>query len=102
MKSLGLITLSVLALAAVNPARAMDAPPIYAKKCELCHSIGGVGGKKKDTGGKLDGVGSKRDEAWLRAYFKDPKSKVEKAKMPKVALSDEEWNSLVQYMLSLK
>ena len=102
MKSLGLLTLSVLALAAVNPARAMDAPPIYAKKCELCHSIGGVGGKKKNTGGKLDGVGSKRDEAWIRAYLEDPKSKIPDSKMKKLNISPEDTDAVVAYMMSLK
>jgi len=81
---------------------AADAPEIYTKKCKSCHSVGGVGGPMAKMGGALDGVGAKRDEAWLRAYFKDPKSKVENAKMPKISLTDEEWNSIVTYMLSLK
>ena len=81
---------------------AADAPEIYNKKCKSCHSVGGIGGPMAKMGGALDGVGAKRDEAWLRAYFKDPKSKVENAKMPKITLSDEEWNAIVQYMLSLK
>ena len=93
------ITLGLFALS--GPTWADDMPEIYKKKCEVCHSIGGVGGPKKDLGGPLDGVGSKRDEAWLRAYFKDPKSKIEKAKMPKMPLSDAEWDAAVQYMLSL-
>lgn len=92
--ALGLVGVAV-------PMWAGDPPEIYEKKCKVCHSIGGVGGPKKDVGGPLDGVGSKRDEAWLRAYFADPKSKIENAKMPKMPLSDAEWDAAVQYMLSL-
>ena len=83
-------------------ALAADGAAIYDKKCKSCHSIGGVGGPMAKTGGPLDGVGAKRDEAWLRAYFADPKSKVENAKMPKMNLTKEEWDAEVAYMLSLK
>ena len=50
---------------------ALDASALYDKKCKSCHSLGGVAGPMAKVGGPLDGVGSKRDEAWLRAYFKD-------------------------------
>jgi nitric oxide reductase subunit C len=79
-----------------------DGKALYDKKCKLCHAIGDDRGAKADLGGKLDGVGSKRDEAWLRAYLTDPKSKIEGAKMPKMKLSDAEMDALVKYMLSLK
>jgi len=78
------------------------APEVYEKKCKLCHSIKGEGGKLADKGGALDGVGSKRDAAWLEAYLRDPKSKMPDAKMPKMKLSDDELKALVDYMLSLK
>ncbi len=87
---------------AVASASAGDHPPLYKAKCELCHSIAGTGGLKKDLGGPLDGVGSNRDEAWLRAYFADPKSKIENAKMPKMPLTEAEWDEMVAYMLILK
>ena len=64
----------VALLTLVGTAGAADAPEIYKKKC---------------------------DETWLREYFKEPKSKVENAKMPKMPLSDAEWTAIVQYMLSL-
>lgn len=79
-----------------------DDAALYEKKCKVCHSIAGVAGAKADKGGPLDGVGSKHDEAWLRAYFADPKSKIEGAKMPKMNLNSEEWDAMVRYMLSLK
>jgi len=78
-----------------------DDAAVYEKKCKVCHSIAGVGGPKADKGGPLDGIGSKHDEAWLRAYFADPKSKIEGAKMPKMNLTAAEWDAVVRYMLSL-
>jgi cytochrome c2 len=91
----------VLVLAA-TAAGADEPPPLYKAKCELCHSIGGTGGLKKDLGGPLDSCGTVRDEAWLRAYFADPKSKIEGAKMPKMPLTPAEWDEMVAYMLTLK
>jgi nitric oxide reductase subunit C len=93
---------SAIVVLCTNAAWADDGAALYEKKCKVCHSIGGVGGPKKDLGGALDDVGTKRDEAWLRAYFKDPKSKIENAKMPKLPLSDADWDALVKYMLTLK
>ena len=81
---------------------AADGAAIYDKKCKACHSIGGVGGPMAKTGGPLDDVGSKHDEAWLRDFLKDPKSKMPNAKMPKISLSDEDFNAVVTYMQSLK
>ena len=78
------------------------APESYDKKCKLCHSIKGEGGKQAQKGGPLDGVGAKRDAAWLEAYLRDPKSKMPDAKMPKLKYSDDELKALVDYMLSLK
>ena len=92
----------MLATTCALPALAADAPESYDKKCKLCHSIKGDGGKQAEKGGPLDGVGSKRDAAWLEAYFRDPKSKMPDAKMPKLKYTDEELKALVDYMLSLK
>jgi nitric oxide reductase subunit C len=83
-------------------ARAEDGKALYDKKCKACHSIGDDKGKFADKGGALDHVGSKRDEAWLKAYIADPKSKMPDAKMPKLKLSPAELDAIVKYMLSLK
>jgi nitric oxide reductase subunit C len=81
---------------------AVDGKQVYEQKCQTCHSIGGVGGKMAKLGGPLDGVGSKRDATWLKEYFHDPKSKIADSKMPKLKLTDEEWDAVTQYVLSLK
>lgn len=98
-----LLTLSVALASLVGSVTwAADAPEVYTKKCELCHSINGQGGKKKDVGGPLDGVASKRDEAWLRAYIADPKSKLPESKMPKLNLAPADMDAAVKYLLTLK
>ena len=91
----------VLGTAGVAPAADDATLALYEKKCKVCHSIGDDAGKLADKGGPLDGVGSKRDEAWLRAYMADPKSKIDDAKMPKLALPPDEMDALVAYMLTL-
>jgi len=93
----------LIGLVVMTPAaRAEDAQALYDKKCQVCHSLKGVGGKMADKGGPLDGIGGKRDAAWLKAYFADPKSKIPDAKMPKLKLTPAEWDALVAYMLTLK
>jgi hypothetical protein len=42
------------------------------------------------------------DAPWLEKYFREPKSAIPDAKMPKLKYSDEEMKVLVDYMLSLK
>lgn len=73
-----------------------------AKKCMTCHSLGKEKGAMAQLGGPLDGVGSKRDAAWLKSYLPDPKSKIPDAKMPKQTLTDKELEDVVEYMLDLK
>ena len=102
MKTLSLVSVLVGLVVLGSTARAEDAQALYDKKCQVCHSIKGVGGKMADKGGALDGVGSKRDAAWLKAYFADPKSKIPDAKMPKLKLTPAEWDEMVAYMLTLK
>ncbi len=86
----------------MGPAWAVDAQQLYEKKCKLCHSIAGKGGKKMDVGGPLERVAGKRDEAWLKAYLAAPKSKIADSKMPKMKLSTEEMDALVAFLLALK
>jgi nitric oxide reductase subunit C len=96
------VGLAMVVTVGLVQAHAAGAPEAYDKKCKLCHSIKGEGGKQADKGGPLDGVGGKRDAAWLEAYLRDPKSKMPDAKMPKFKYTDDELKALVDYMLSLK
>jgi nitric oxide reductase subunit C len=101
MAAIGVICSSLL-IGRSASAEDVDGKALYDKKCKVCHSIGGDAGKMADKGGPLDGVGSKRDAAWLEAYLLDPKSKIENAKMPAMKYTDAEMAALVAYMLSLK
>lgn len=93
---------AVMIMVLSSPAWGVDAQDLYNKKCKVCHTLNGVSGPKAKVGGNLDGVGSKRDEAWLRAYFADPRSKIPESKMKKIKLSQEQWDALVQFMLQQK
>jgi len=79
-----------------------DAPEVFTKKCKTCHSVAGVAGPMAKLGGPLDGVGAKHDEAWLKAYIENPKSKMPESKMPALKLSADELNAVVSYVSSLK
>jgi nitric oxide reductase subunit C len=97
----GIIVLSGFLVLATS-AWATDAKELYDKKCQLCHSLAGEKGKKADLGGALDGVGAKHDEAWLREYLVNPKSKKPDSKMPKMTLSGEDLDALVKFMAAQK
>ena len=104
MRTLGVLAalLAVPLCTSRAQAGADEAKKLYDTKCKTCHSIGDDAGKMANVGGKLDGVGSKRDAAWLKAYIADPKSKMPEAKMPKIKLEPAQLDDLVAYMQSLK
>jgi len=85
-----------------TPCWAADGQAVYAKKCATCHSIAGKGGPMAKFGGPLDGVGGKRDKAYLDAWLKNPKAKKAKAKMPVPKIDDTERAAVVDYLLTLK
>jgi mono/diheme cytochrome c family protein len=106
----------ISALAAASLAVAQDAAQIekgksiYASanpKCSMCHSIAGQGNAKHP----LDGVGGKLSADDIKAWMRTPKEMAAKAKsegkppmMPyaKEKISDQDLDSLVAYLLSLK
>jgi len=69
------------------------------KKCAICHSIHGKGGK---IGGDLRDVGAKRDREWLHQFMKNPKALNPDVKMSKFRGSEEDLEALVGYLLSVK
>jgi len=70
-----------------------------AQKCQLCHSIGGVGNKKSP----LDGVGSKLSAEDIKKWIVTPKAMKPDTKMKAYPnLPEKDLNDLVAYMISLK
>jgi nitric oxide reductase subunit C len=69
-------------------------------RCDLCHKIGDKGGA---IGPELTHVGSKRDNLWLVAQIRDPKSHNPNTQMPAFPqIAEGEIHALVDYLLSLK
>jgi cytochrome c2 len=83
-------------------AGAPEGKALYEKQCKTCHSIAGEGGKMAALGGSLDGVAAKHDDAWLKAYLKDPKSQIPSAKMPKLSLTDQQIDDLIAHLKTAK
>jgi mono/diheme cytochrome c family protein len=70
-----------------------------AQKCQVCHSIAGVGNKKSP----LDGVGKKLSAEDIRKWIVSPKNMKADTKMkPYPNLPAKELDALVAYIASLK
>jgi mono/diheme cytochrome c family protein len=77
-----------------------------AQKCQICHSIGGKGGKTSP----LDGVGTKLSAADIRQWITHPTEMTAKVKSTKKPVMPNKYGSLpaadidalVAYMQSLK
>lgn len=95
-------TLAVIGGATSAWAGAAEGKAVYEKQCKMCHSVAGDGGKMAATGGPLDGVGAKRDDAWLKAYISDPKSKIPTSKMPKLKVAPQDLDDVAAFLLTLK
>lgn len=67
--------------------------------CWVCHTVRGKGGK---LGPDLSTVGKRRQDNWMVAHFKDPRSVSQKSFMPQFNLSDEQIDELVVYLKTLK
>jgi cytochrome c2 len=96
------VTFAVTAGATHAWAGAAEGKAVYEKQCKTCHSIAGEGGKMAATGGPLDGVGAKRDAAWLKEYISDPKAKLPTSKMPKLKLAPQDLDDVVAFLGTLK
>jgi len=74
-------------------------PEVFTNLCSSCHSLSGKGG---NVGPALDGVGKKYDEAYLAKWLKDPQAVKKGTAMPALPLTDEQLQSLVVFLSSLK
>lgn len=66
--------------------------------CSACHQVNGVG---KKLGPPLDGIGQRRDRAWLEQHFLDPKSKSPGSIMPPSKFTPQEMDAICKYLLQL-
>ncbi|MBX3185310.1 MAG: c-type cytochrome [Polyangiaceae bacterium] len=84
-----------------GPAQASSggAPEIFGQMCVACHAVGGRGGV---VGPALDGVGTRYDAAYLKRWVSDPQAVRPGTTMPKLPLSDEQLESVVNYLATLK
>jgi len=82
-----------------SPSVAVKAPEKFAQICVACHAVGGQGGT---VGPALDGVGSRRDAAYLTRWLQDPQAVKPGTTMPKLPLSDGEIGELVRFLSDLK
>jgi nitric oxide reductase subunit C len=86
----------------VPPAQAAtlaDRPAMIGSTCQACHSIGGQGGA---VGPKLDGIGSRRDEAWIKTWLTDPSKVKPDSKMPNLHLAQADIDALAKYLATQK
>lgn len=108
---------SIVAIAAfilgawLTPAQADESLPgatlFKTKTCVACHAFG-----QKLSGPDLKGLFTRRDEAWVRKWVKDPVGMAKtdpvgqkllaeyKIQMPTMPLTDDELNQLIEYLKS--
>jgi mono/diheme cytochrome c family protein len=96
-----------MAAAAQDAAMIKKGQQVYgAQKCQVCHNIGGAGGKQS----ALDGVGTKLSAADIRQWITHPTEMTAKTKSTKKPPMPNKWSglpaadvdALVAYLQSLK
>lgn len=78
---------------------ALKQPDEISLICNNCHVLQGKGNA---IGPNLDGIGSRRDENFLKQWLKDPKSIKADSLMPKLPLTDNTISELASYLSKLK
>ncbi len=76
-----------------------DRPQVFNQLCVACHSLKGQGGQ---VGPALDGVGSRRDVAYLKSWLENPSAVKPGTKMPTLPISPDEITELVAFLSQLK
>jgi len=83
-----------------------DAPVLTAGRklleesnCVGCHQIQGL---PKQWVPSLDGIGTKVNRPWIVSWLKDPKEYDPQTRMPNFHLSDEEANTLADFLMTFK
>jgi nitric oxide reductase subunit C len=79
----------------LEPAHTIKKPEIFDTLCLACHAVAGKGGA---IGPALDGTSKTRDPKWLREWLTDPQKIKPGTTMPKLPMSDNDLNALVEYL----
>ena len=82
-----------------NAGTTLAIPAKFTALCTSCHQLGGKGG---NVGPALDGVGSRRDAAWIDAWLKDPNAVKPGTAMPQMPLSELERQELASFLAAQK
>lgn len=73
---------------------------IYVQRnCNLCHALNGRGAP---VGPDLSNIGKRRDTEWLTKHLESPKAAFSKSIMPKVSFTDEDIQTLTEYLTTLE
>jgi cytochrome c2 len=99
--------LALILMVPVSQAGAADGKEIFlAQKCNMCHSIDSqeiVKKSEKMKGAELSDVGSRvTDAAWLKGFLTQTEMKDGEKHKKKFKGTDEELDTLVTWILSLK
>ena len=74
-------------------------PMVFNQMCTACHTLQGQGG---NVGPVLDGVGSRRDLAYLKKWLTNPFELKADSKMPKMPLAEKDIDELANFLANLK
>lgn len=77
----------------------VERPKVFTQMCLACHKVDGEGG---EIGPNLDNIGKTRSKEFIKAWLADPVKVKANSKMPKLPLSEEEIESLANYLSSLR
>jgi ubiquinol-cytochrome c reductase cytochrome b subunit len=81
------------------PAFAADGAALYQKNfCSACHMVNGVGGK---TGPPLNGLATRRTEAWAIEHFQNPQKMSPGTPMPPYKFNTQDMQNMVSYLFTL-
>lgn len=94
------LTAYVLSLGAPIP-YTKEAPVLFEKRCSICHTINGSGGR---PGPDLSKVGRFRNQKWIEAFIRDPRAVVDSSSMPafKDTLNPNEIEDLAAYLSNFR
>jgi nitric oxide reductase subunit C len=92
-------TPNLMPMATAGGMAAGNRPQLFNTLCVACHALGGQGGQ---VGPALDGVGGRRDAAYLRQWLEDPLGVKADSKMPKLPLTDAQIDEMVAFLSQQK